>query len=99
MVENYDYEKIKKLADKIDRIKSKTMLVTIFNIIKTTNPDIAPSENDNGLFIKFNGLNNETYIKIENYLRKNLSKKSSEEISEVPTEYIPYSTEELGSQS
>ena len=62
-----NYDSIKKLAKKINRIKDKSILIAIINIIRTMNPDVSITENENGMFIKFNTLTPQTYIKLENY--------------------------------
>lgn len=90
-----DYEVVKKLAKRINRLNDKIHQVAIINIIKTMNPDIAITENENGILIKFNSLTQETYSKISNYLHKNVQKKTDEE-SDIPTtsEYVPYSPDD-----
>lgn len=76
MSQVYDYELKKNLAHRIEKIVDKSMYTAIINIIKTLNPDLVITENSNGLFIKFNDLANETYIKLDNYLHKNAPKKT-----------------------
>lgn len=93
--EHVDYDIIKKLAKRINRIKEKKHLIAIINIIKTINPSVSITENDNGMFIKFNTLIPATYIKLDNYIHKNLPKKISDESETITTsEYIPYSPDE-----
>lgn len=93
--EHIDYDIIKKLAKRINRIKEKNHLIAIINIIKTMNPSVSITENENGMFIKFNTLTPQTYIKLDNYIHKNLPKKLSDESETFTTsEYIPYSPDE-----
>lgn len=89
------YDRIKKIAKQINKIKEKSLLVDLINIIKTMNPSIAITENDNGMFLKFNSLVPETYTKIETYLKKNLPKKSDDVESLTISEYIPYSPDDV----
>ena len=70
-----DYEFKKKLARRISKIREKSLYVDIINIIQTLNPDIPITENENGLFIKFNTLTSQTYIKLNNYLHKKFPKR------------------------
>lgn len=92
---NYDYEVLKKLAKKINKIKEKSQLISIMKIIKTLNPNVLITENENGMFIKFNSLTQETYQKIDNYLYKNCSEIITE--TETLSEYVPYSSEDFDS--
>lgn len=94
----YDYDAIKKIAKRINRIKDKKIIIEIIKIIKTINPELILTENDNGILMRFNMLSQETYAKLDNYIHKNISKKICE-ISEnsVHSEYIPYSTEDISS--
>jgi len=69
----YDYDAQKKLAKKINKIKEREYLIAIIKIIKTLNPDVLITENENGMFIKFNTLTQETYKRIDNFLHKNCS--------------------------
>jgi hypothetical protein len=89
------YERIKKIAKQINKIKEKHILIDLINIIKTMNPELSITENDNGMFLKFNLLIPETYNKIENYLKKNLPKKSDELDSITTSEYVPYSPDDI----
>ncbi len=96
LVEN---EHIKKIARRINKIKEKSMLIAIINIIKTMNPSVVITENENGMFIKFNSLTPETYVKLENYIHKNMLKHVSDDSEQYTTsEYIPYSPDDMGTQ-
>jgi hypothetical protein len=91
---------IKKLAKRINRIKEKNHLIAIINIIKTMNPSVSITENENGMFIKFNTLTPSTYTKLDNYIHKNLPKKLSDESDTLTTsEYIPYSPDETNTSN
>lgn len=70
----YTYEKKKKLADKIGKLKKKEDMLHILNIIYDKNKNIT--ENQNGLFMLFDKLDDETYTKIDNYLRTLIKKKA-----------------------
>ena len=100
----YSHKRKKKLADKISKIRKKKDYVKILQIIKEDKKDIT--ENNNGLFMYFHDLNDETYYKLENYLH-NLNKKRNyypDSTSEGQTssisqkEYNPYVTDEFPSQ-
>ncbi len=65
-------EVMRNLAKRINCINDKKHMISIVNIIMTMNPSIPITENDNGIFIKFNTLSQETFTKLENYIHKNL---------------------------
>ena len=67
-------ETMRNMAKKINCITDKKHMITIVNIIKTLNPSVPITENDNGIFIKFNTLSQETFTKLENYMHKNMCK-------------------------
>jgi hypothetical protein len=98
----FTYEKKKKLADKISKIKKKEELVKIFEIIYEDNKNIT--ETQNGLFMIFNTLNDATYHKLDLYLRSTIKKKTnnniitttSENVSE--NEYKSYTQNEFPDQ-
>lgn len=64
----YTYEKKKKLAERISKIKRKQDMVQILNIICEKN-NKKITENQNGVFLLFDKLDDETYQKIDNYLK------------------------------
>jgi len=79
----YDYSKKLQLVKKINKIKKKDYLLNIFKIILKDNKDF--SENNNGVFIFFHNLNDETYEKLEiyvNYIFKLHQKNISSELSD-----------------
>lgn len=65
-------EMMRNMAKRINCINDKKHMISIVNIIRTMNPSIPITENDNGIFIKFNMLSQETFAKLENYMHKNL---------------------------
>ena len=71
---SYSYEKKKRLADKISKIKKKDDMVKVLEIIYEDNKNIT--ENQNGLFMLFHNLDDSTYHKLDAYL-KSVSKKRS----------------------
>ena len=79
----YDYSKKLQLVKKINKIKKKDYLLNIFKIILKDNKDF--SENNNGVFIFFHNLTDETYEKLEmyvNYIFKLHHKNISSELSD-----------------
>jgi len=79
----YDYSKKLQLVRKINKIKKKDYLLNIFKIILKDNKDF--SENNNGVFIFFHNLSDETYEKLEmyiNYIFKLHHKNSNSELSD-----------------
>src|SRR3972149_7005518 len=103
MPKTYNFEKKKKLADKISKIKDKEDLVQIFDIIYSDNQSVT--ENNNNLFLYFHKLKDETYEKIDIYLKKLNKKKhyftdslTSDDNLTDTQEYKPYSQDEFPSQ-
>jgi hypothetical protein len=64
----YSTQRRKKIAQKIGKLKSKKCLVEIFEIMKS-DPNRKYMENDNGMFFLANKLTDETFAKLEKYLR------------------------------
>ena len=62
----YDYAKKIELVKKINKIKKKEYLINIFKIILLHSKDYT--ENNNGVFIFFHNLSDDTYEQIENYV-------------------------------
>jgi hypothetical protein len=71
-MESYSYEKKKRMAETISKLKKNNMR-EILKIIYEDNKNIT--ENQNGLFMLFNKLDNGTYCKIDNYLKSIKKKK------------------------
>lgn len=77
MEATYSYEKKKRLAERISKVKRKEDMVKIFEIIYQDNKNIT--ENQNGLFMFFHKLNDSTYHKIDLFLRSTTKKKTSDD--------------------
>lgn len=77
----YDYDKKIELVKKINKIKKKEYLINIFRIIVATSKDYT--ENNNGVFVFFHNLSDDTYEQIESYVNKiyKTHKKSSSLLS------------------
>lgn len=73
-MEPYSYEKKKRMAETISKLKKNDMR-EILKIIYEDNKNIT--ENQNGLFMLFNKLDNTTYCKIDNYLKLIKKKKNN----------------------
>ncbi len=80
----YNYSKKMILVKKINKIKKKDYLINIFKIITKDTKDF--SENNNGIFIFFHNLSDETYEKLDvyvNYIYKIYYKNNNSEISDI----------------
>jgi hypothetical protein len=62
----FDNSRKMEIKKKIEKIKKKEFLLDIFKIITSETKDY--SENNNGVFIFFHDLSDETYEKVENYV-------------------------------
>jgi Bromodomain extra-terminal - transcription regulation len=87
MEATYSYEKKKRLADRISKLKKKEDMIKIFEIIYQDNKNIT--ENQNGLFMFFHTLDDSTYHKIDLYLRSSVKKRSpTDTTSESYSSYV-----------
>ena len=91
MPNKYTRDQIKKLASKINKFTNKNDFIKIFEILKDEIGD-SVTENNNGLFMFFHNLSDDTYEKIEKEVKRVNKKKNyytdSESISK--KEYTPY---------
>lgn len=62
----YTHKMKEKLFDRISNVKSKKDYVRIYEIIYEKNKNIT--ENQNGMFVMFDSLDNDVYIKIDEFL-------------------------------
>jgi len=92
----YPFEQKKKLANKISKIKKKNDLITIYNIIRDENKNLNHSNNDNGIFMMFHNLSNQTYYKLDEFLQSRKTTTLSDTSDK--SEYKPYSIEEFAGQ-
>ena len=74
---SFSFNSKKNLGTKINNIKNKNAIIEIFKIIKKMNPSLNMSENENGIFFKFNSLSNDTYVELEKYVNCSLKKRKS----------------------
>lgn len=94
----YDYETKLKLSKKIEKVKSKDILIQIFNIIYKDNNEYT--ENNNGLFLLFNNLSDTTYHKIDQIIKgynkqlRNSDSTSDQYSPENAKQYISYYNDE-----
>jgi hypothetical protein len=81
----YSYEDIEKLSQKIQKIKRKKNLEDIRDIIINNNAALNITENSNGIYLCFNQLSNDTFIKVDKYVKKYLeienNKKNSTDVA------------------
>lgn len=66
----YPFDKKKKLANKIGTIKNPTYLREIRDIIINNNKNISIIKSGEGILLLFNNLNDNTYLILEQYLKK-----------------------------
>jgi hypothetical protein len=70
----YTHDKKVKLANKISKVKKKSDMIKIFEILYEDNQSLK--ENKNGIFMYFHKLNNKTYHKLDTYLKQINSKEN-----------------------
>lgn len=97
MSKTYPYSKKQKLATAISKIKKREDMINIMNMINED--DVNITENKNGLFLIFNGLEDKTYYKIEEYIASlkkgqitSSDRMSSDRISDTSSDIKKYSS-------
>ena len=88
----FTHNEKKILASKIENITNKKEYKEIFKIIYENNCNYI--ENDNGVYINLNLLNDETLLKIKNFLKIIENNKN---IIPTPKEYVPYCSDDNSS--
>lgn len=88
----YTFDKKQKLADQISKLKHKKEFVKIYDIICEDNKNFT--ENQNGIFMFFHKLNNQTYHKIDQFLKN----KKNNSPKQYKKEYVPYVSDEFPDQ-
>jgi hypothetical protein len=88
----FTHNEKKILASKIENITNKKEFKEIFKIIYENNCNYI--ENDNGVYINLNVLNDETLLKIKSFLEVIENNKN---IIPTPKEYIPYCSDDNSS--
>lgn len=82
----YSYDDMEKLSQQIQKIKNKQALENIRDIIIDNNKNINITENSRGIYLCFNQLSNETYIKLDKYIKKYFDNlKEDNDTSEYPS--------------
>lgn len=66
----YTFEFKKRLKEQIEKINDRKNLEKIKDIIFKYNPDINVSQNSSGMLLFFHNLNNETYQKLDIFIKK-----------------------------
>jgi Bromodomain extra-terminal - transcription regulation len=84
----FTYEKKVKLRDKIEKmVKHKDDLAHVKKLLKTHNPDLCITKNNNGYIIDISNLTQQTYAEISKFInkierkRKNISTDSEHKIT------------------
>lgn len=97
----YNFEDKKVIARRIEKLcetPNKKELEKICDIIVEHNPNIQITSTNNGIFIEFHNLKNETYISLQKYFDSfnttNTCNTDSCEKNDSQSEYKPYVTEE-----
>lgn len=67
----FTYDDLTELVRQIENIKKKSLLNEIRDIIFNSNPDLKYTENSNGIYFHFHNLSQETYSKLDKFLKKN----------------------------
>lgn len=67
----FTYDDLTELVRQIENIKKKSLLNEIRDIIFNSNPELKYTENSNGIYFHFHNLSQETYTKLDKYLKKN----------------------------
>lgn len=87
MNNTFTFEKKKKLADKISKLKKKEDLIKVLEIIYEYDQNIT--ETQNGSLVMFNNLSDAAYHKLDLYL-KSITKKNTSPTSDTTSEKKEY---------
>lgn len=94
----YTTYKKKKLAKRINELRTIEEKKTVYNIIQTSE-NIDTRESNNKILLLFNKLSDTTYQKIEKYLDKLDKKRLDTDGNTINTDdYVPYAKDEFPSQ-
>lgn len=93
-MEKYTYIKKKRIAEKIGKIKNKKDLVKIYEIIKNDKSSSNQiSKNNNGMFVCFEKLSDDTYKLLDEFINDVLTENSENHSSE-RKKYTPYNNDD-----
>lgn len=65
----YSFDEKKKLARKINKLKTQEQFIAIHDIIIKHNEDHPITHNPTGYYLFFHNLTNQTYVEIDEYLK------------------------------
>jgi hypothetical protein len=71
----FSHNEKKELVKKIEKLTLKSQYKQIFKILKSS--DIKVTQNSNGVFFNMNDLNNETLVKMNEYLDSIINKQNT----------------------
>jgi len=74
-IKTFSHNEKKELVKKIEKLTLKSQYKQIFKILKSS--DIKVTQNSNGVFFNMNDLNNETLIKMNEYLDSVINKQNT----------------------
>jgi hypothetical protein len=89
MSKTFTSEMKKSLANRIENIKNKQDLKFIKKIIIENNPDLEKTKNQNGIWLRFQLLNSETYEKLKKFLD---ARDKREKIKDIESEIVDSAT-------
>lgn len=89
----YDHHAKLELANKIRKIQKKRVQYNIFEMIGDNTKNC--NHNENGTFIFFHDLPNETYVKLNNYVNSVYATKMKKELTNIVTETDGLENKEL----
>jgi hypothetical protein len=70
MLDIYTYDDLEKMVGKIEKIRKVEYLEEIRDTIKKRNPELNITENSSGLWLNFGNLSQQTYVEIDNILKR-----------------------------
>jgi hypothetical protein len=91
----FDFISKKNLANRISRIKQKEVLVKIMKLIKKENPYYT--ENDNGIYVCFQNLSNQTYNDINDIVTEFEKNEQTKQqyLQSMSFSFVPLSVSEM----
>jgi hypothetical protein len=86
MSESFSFETKKKLANRIQKLSSKTDLIQIKKIIVENNPELEFMKNSNGYFTHFHNLSGKTYTILSDFLNEKDSREKKKMLKDMESE-------------
>lgn len=94
LIENYPFDKKKKLLEKINKLSSRADFEQVSKIIAENNPELGSMKNANGMFMRFDTMTTKTYLELTSFLDKVDKRKQKQMVNTIRESSDVFSQEE-----